>query len=211
MENRRAMSFIERDAEFEGNLASAKTAEDPDRRLSLLLTSAETMIVHRVKVASVLGRLRGNYGSRALAEEFRAAVRRMEQARTRQARQSERDLICSCVAALAQRQEHAMDIYIVALEHADLVVSDYGVAALASSDDDSAWENVFQMLKVKLQRPIAVGGVMHSWSMNAIDYLSKHAPAGSDRAVQLTELLQANWKRVSEKEWIKQRVPGIQS
>jgi hypothetical protein len=64
-------------------------------------------------------------------------------------------------------------------------------------------------LPAMLRRPMNRDG--HRWSSVfwAIEYLTRHAPVGSDRAIRLIALVRANWRRIADPGAVEKSWPGI--
>lgn len=161
-------------------------------------------------VAHSLSRTRGQAGIEALRKEFAAGLVRCSKAPNKRRLREEYDFAGACAGSLYAREgTKATDVYVALVEYPNASLSEYGMGLLAWGGDDSAWELVCGRLTAMLRRPMSHEG--HRWSsvLWAIEYLTRHAPAGSNRAIRLITLVRANWRRIADPEAVEKSWPGI--
>jgi hypothetical protein len=120
------------------------------------------------------------------------------------------DLICACLWALAERDgPAATDILALAAGSLSPHVRASAISDLAAVGDDRAWEAVMARLTAMLRRRAGPYGVAWHTSCSAIEYLARHAPRGSDRAIRLVNLLRDRWHNLADPELINRWWPAI--
>ena len=203
------MTYVERAEKFDVTLAAAVAGKNADQALAGLLADPALDMPERTRVAAALGDTRGPAGSAALRKAFSATMERGSVA-GRSTWPQERDLICACVIALARRDgPAATDVYLAASGHTNAVVRTYGVSALAPVGDDRAWDAVLARLEDILHRKTSPDGRRWEEAADAIQYLARHSPAGSERAVRLVTLLRNRWRNLADPGLVEQWWPGI--
>lgn len=203
------MTYAERADRFDAAMAAAVSGPDADPVLAGMLADPALDARERIMVAYTLGTMRGPAGSVALRAAFGAALQRWAAA-SRNLRSLERDVLCTCVIALARRDgPAATDVYLAAARHDNPFVREYGLDALVPAGDDSAWDDVADGLGELLGKKISPGGRRWDETESAIEYLARHAPRGSERAVRLVTLLRDRWSHLGGRAALENRWPGI--
>jgi hypothetical protein len=201
---------MQRADEFDLRLAEARSRSDADVVLAHMLADPAIETWFRVHVAESLSRTRGQTGSEALRKEFDKALDRCSKEPNKRRLQEEYDLIAACAHSLGVREgSKATDAFIAMAEYPNMSLSEYGIGLLAWDGDDSAWEKILSRLTAMLHRPMNRDGLRWSAIFWAIEYLTKHAPNGSDRAIRLVVLVRAKWRRVADPEALEKHWPGI--
>lgn len=197
---------------FDAMVAAAVSASDADLRLAALLADPATSIWHKTVVAATLGDIpTAPAGSAALRAVFTDASAKYEVA-SKSTRSAFRDLMCAAVTALAKRDgPAATDIFIAAANASNPYIRDYGMSALAPVGDDTAWDQIFARLSEILERKLKSPSLLWDEACRAIEYLARHAPQGSDRAIRVITLLRQHWRNLGYSDLIEQWWPGIGS
>jgi hypothetical protein len=164
----------------------------------------------QARVAAKLGCVPpGSAGQAALRAAFAVATVEYATA-SKSAKPEYSDLICACLWALAERDgTAATDILASAASSSNPHVRASAISDLAAVGDDRAWEAVMARLTAMLRRRTGLYGVAWHTSCSAIEYLARHAPRGSDRAIRLINLLGDQWHNLADPELINRWWPGI--
>jgi HEAT repeat protein len=204
------MSYAERFEKFEAALSAALSGSDADPVLARMLSDPALDMLERKLVTAALGGTHGPEGSAAVRRAFSTAWETYPGA-SKSHRPWERDLLCTCVIALARRDgPAATDVYVSAALHENATVRRYGLHALAAVGDDRAWETIMTRLAEILKRKITPDGPRSDEASTAAAYLARHAPQGSPRAVRLITLLRGQWRNLGDPDLLKRWWPGIQ-
>jgi hypothetical protein len=197
--------------ELERQIATASSASNADERLTSLLKAKDLNWYGQIKVAVALGDvIPGPDGSEALRNLFEKATCEFDQA-SKAKRPDYRDLICASAAALAKRDgPDASDVYVAALRSPDAIVRDYGASALAVVGDDRSWDERIDRLNETLLRKISLRGWNWREVCRTIEYLARHSPQSSDRAMRLVSLLRKHWNHLPDPDLISRWWPGIE-
>ena len=91
-----------------------------------------------------------------------------------------------------------------------MYIRDNAISDLAAVGDDRAWESVMTRLTGILRRKASPYGVAWHETCSAIEYLARHAQAGSGRAIKLITLLRSRWHNLADPNLIAYWWPGIQ-
>jgi hypothetical protein len=187
------MTYGERAARFDADLAVAAAADDSDTRLVALLARPQLDYRERTNIVAALGESgTGPEGSAAVRAQFSDTLARLAAA-SQGARSEWCDLACATVIALARRDGPAgTDVYLTAAASASWAVRHYGLMALAAEGDDRAWDPMLVTVNEMLGRKRIGWGLWHEM-VQAVEYLARHAAPGTSRAEQLISLLRANW------------------
>src|ERR1022692_1668134 len=165
----RRMTYVERANRFDAALSAAASGSDADQVLAGMLADSALDARERLQVAAALGGTRGPVGTATLRQAFTAALEEYSVA-SKSSRSQQRDLICACVIALAKRDDPAAtDLYMAAARHANAIIREYGLSALAPAGDDRAWEEVMARLDEILQRKISTDGRRWEEATSAIE------------------------------------------
>jgi hypothetical protein len=203
------MTYVERAERFDARLAATMSGPDADQAVAGMLPEPALDLSELISVAHALGGIRGVAGSAALRTAFGSALERMTVA-SKSRKPMERDLICTCVIALARRErEAATDVYMMAARHDNAIIRTYGLGALAVVGDDRAWEEVMARLGEILRRKVGPDGNRWDEAASATEYLARHAARGSARAVRLVMLLRDRWRNLGDARLIEQWWPGV--
>ena len=147
----------------------------------------DPQVVPRVRLAVMLGDLRGDEGTAALREV------------ARDARPGTRDLRSVALLALAKRCGNEATPYLVmGLDDRDPAVKDYAVLGLAGAGDDRGWQAVFDRLRTVLRRGSRVFG--HTEILVAVAYLAQHMDGHPDRKHALVRELRRRWSSLTAEE-----------
>jgi hypothetical protein len=203
------LTYVERAERFDARLAAAMSGPDADQAVAGMLPEPALDLRELINVADALGGIRGVAGSAALRAAFVSSLERIAVASKRR-KPMERDLICTCVIALARREgAAATDVYVMAARHDNAIIRTYGLEALAVVGDDRAWDEVMGRLGEILRRKVGPDGNRWDEAATAAEYLARQAPRGSARAVRLVTLLRDRWRNLGDARLIEQWWPGI--
>lgn len=204
------LTQAELDDRFEAMISEVASANNADERLAAILADPSTSTRHQVWVAAALGDISAApAGSAALRAAFADAAEKHASA-SKSTESAYRDLICASITALAKREgPAATDILVSAASSSNPYIRDYGMSALASVADDSAWEIIMAHLGEILLRKTNSRSLSWQETCRAIEYLARHAPQGSDRATRLITLLHNRWRNLADPDLIEQWWPGI--
>lgn len=126
------MTYAERIDRFEAALAAAVSARDADQALAEMSARVAVNSYEQTSLVAALGDTRGPAGSAAVRAVFDAALARYATA-SKTTRSEYRDVLCTCVIALAKRDgPAATDVYARAATHENPGVREYGMSALAA-------------------------------------------------------------------------------
>jgi HEAT repeat protein len=204
------MNYTERAEKFEATLSAAAASSDADHELAGMLSDPALDMHERSLVAAALGGTRGPAGSAAVRKTLDTAWEKYPRA-SKSHRPWERDLICTCVIALARRDgSAATDVYVSAALHENTNVRRYGLYALAAVGDDRAWETIMTQLAEILKRKITPDGPRSDEASTAAEYLARHSPQGSERAIRLITLLREQWRNLGDPDLLERWWPGIE-
>ena len=203
-------SFARRAEEFGQRLAEARSRSDADGVLARMLEDPAIDMFFREDLAESLSRTCGEEGSKALRKQFAVALEQSSKEPNKRRLQEEYEFISACAGSLfARESDKATDVYIALVEYPNASLCEYRMTLLAWAGDDSAWEKVYDRLTAMLRRPMSRDG--HRWSSVfwAIEYLTRHASAGSGQATRVITLVRANWCRVADPEALEKHWPGL--
>jgi hypothetical protein len=204
------MSYAERVEQFEAALSAALSSNDADHVLADMVSDPALDMLERKRVTAALGDTRGPAGSAAVRSTFGTAWQKYPGA-SKSDRPWERDLLCTCVIALAKRDgPDATDIYVSAALHENANVRRYGLYALAAAGDDRAWGTIMTRLAEILKRRIRPDSPSSDEASTAAEYLARYAPQGSTRAVRLIMLLREQWRNLGDPDVLERWWPGIE-
>lgn len=186
------MTYIERAERFDADLAAAVAAEDSERQLVSLLNRTGLDSYERSSTVAALGESgSGSEGSAVVRAEFADAMSRLATA-TKSTRAQWRDLACTAVIALANRDGPiATDVYLAAAESANPWLRDYGMTTLAPAGDDRGWDLIATRLAEHLRRKLTVSRC--SEVLLSVEYLARYASVNSVRASTLVSLIREHW------------------
>jgi hypothetical protein len=203
------MSYDERADRFDAALAAVRSRGDADEVLARMLADQEYDGRERLLIAEALGHTRGSAGSAALRSALAEALGQLGTA-SPSARPDFRDIACACAWALGHHDgAAATGALLEAARHPNRDISDYAMTALAVVGDGRAWDDIFARLGPALHRKGSPGGLRQAEARSAIEYLARHAKAGSDRAVRLITLVRERWRNIDRQDLLEQWWPGI--
>jgi hypothetical protein len=203
------MSYDERALRFDAVLAQAVACGDADEVLAGMLADERHDDREQVLIVAALGDAHGPAGRPALRSALARALAGLRTAGPR-ARSDWADLACACTWALGKRDgPAATDLLLEAALDPHPDVSHYGLDVLAAVGDDRGWDDMFARLGSLTQQKSRSARRDYDVAC-IIEYLGRHAPLGSNRALRLVTLVRDRWRNIGMRERVEQWWPGME-